>query len=163
FPNSSFLRRRLMHKAILAGLVAIVFGIVCVSIELRVTTTSESSMGSARLVSIEHLPDQGNMCASPEQVSAIAALSFDALKERSVYAAETVEVSRLPARMIRDTYPIYSSIAVDPVRDEVVMQDTNLFGIKVFNRLDNTPPNVDATKPKRVIEGPDTKNEYNNG
>src|SRR5262245_10831000 len=151
-----------MHKAILAGAVAIVFGIVCVSIELR-TTTSESSMGSARLVSIEHLPDQGDMCASPEQVSAIAALSFDALKGRSVYAAETVEVNRLPARMIRDTYPIYSSIAVDPVRDEVVMQDTNLFGIKVFNRLDNTPPNVDVTKPKRVIEGPDTKNEYNNG
>ena len=152
-----------MRKAILAGVVAIVFGIVCVSITLQLTTTSESSMGSARLVSIEHLPDQGDMCASPEQVSAIAALSFDALKGRSVYAAETVEVNRLPARMIRDTYPIYSSIAVDPVRDEVVMQDTNLFGIKVFNRLDNTPPNVDVTKPKRVIEGPDTKNEYNNG
>src|SRR3989442_9058724 len=65
--------------------------------------------------------------------------------------------------MIRDTYPIYSSIAVDPIRDEVVLQDTNQFGIKVFNRLDNTPPNADATKPKRVIEGPDTKNEYNNG
>jgi len=110
------------------------------------------------LVSVGRLTD-GDFCAPSEPVSAIATVSA----EFEVHAAETVEVNRPPARVIKDTYPIYSSIAVDPIREEVVMQDTNLFGIKVFNRLDNTPENVDATQPKRVIQGPDTKNEYNNG
>ena len=36
-------------------------------------------------------------------------------------------------------------------------------GSRYSTVLENTPPNVDASKPKRVIEGPDTKNEYNNG
>ena len=49
------------------------------------------------------------------------------------------------------------------MRDEVVLQDANQFGIKVFNRLDNTPPNVEATQPKRVIAGPKTTMEFNNG
>ncbi len=159
------------RRATLAGVVAIAIAIFSLSIVRLQWTPSEPLMGSARLVSLEHLPDDAEFCARPEPVSAIAALSaefeenslFDAFKEKSVYAADTVEVNRPPVRMIKDTYPIYSSIAVDPVRDEVVMQDTNLFGIKVFNRLDNTPPNVNAAKPKRVIEGPDTKNEYNNG
>src|SRR5207237_10051542 len=58
---------------------------------------------------------------------------------------------------------IYSSIAVDTVRDEVILQDTNLFAIRVFNRLDNTPSSAEFTAPKRVVQGNDTKNEYNNG
>ena len=45
----------------------------------------------------------------------------------------------------------------------MVLQDTNLFGIKVFNRLENTPPSAEAAIPKRVIQGPKTLNEYNNG
>jgi len=136
---------------------------------IALRTDWEPPMGSARLVSIEQMPDSVDMC-SIEAVSAIATLSkefeddnlFSAFGD-SVYAADTVEVTRPPVRTIRDTYPIYSSVAVDPIRNEVALQDTNLFGIKIFNRTDNTPANVEATKPKRVIEGPDTKNEYNNG
>src|SRR5438034_10795608 len=91
-----------------------------------------------------------------------------AFQERSAFAAsheggETGDVTRPPVRTIKDTYPIYSSIAVDPLRDEVVLQDTNLFSIKVFNRLDNTTPNAEPAQPKRVIQGPHTLNEYNNG
>lgn len=168
------------RRAILAGLMAIAIGIGIFS-SLRVQrpelgTASESGlripMGSARLVSIEPLPDYNEMCppweptaanALPEQISL-----FAALEETSVYAASqnggtTDEVTRPPVRTIKDTYPIYSSIAVDPMRDEVVLQDTNLFGIKIFNRLDNTPSSAEFTPPKRVIEGRDTKNEYNNG
>ncbi|HEY6343463.1 MAG TPA: hypothetical protein VIY49_18355 [Bryobacteraceae bacterium] len=66
-------------------------------------------------------------------------------------------------RTIKDSYPIYSSVAVDPVRDEVVLQDTNIFGIKIFNRTDNTPPNSESTTPKRVIQGDATRCEYNAG
>jgi hypothetical protein len=93
---------------------------------------------------------------------------FSAFQEKRVYASsqeggQAGDVTRLPVRTIRDTYPIYSSVAVDPLRDEVVLQDTNLFGIKVFNRLENTPADAEAAKPKRVIQGPKTLNEYNNG
>src|SRR5438093_12111019 len=138
-------------------------------------SSSGSSLGSPRLVSIEELTDYGEICA-PEppsrNASLIAALEdrnlFATFQDTSVHAAspetgDTAEVTRPPIRTIKDTYPIYSSVAVDPVRDEIVLQDTNLFGIKIFNRLDNTPPNVEATQPKRAIEGRDTKNEYNNG
>jgi hypothetical protein len=133
---------------------------------------SESSPRSApRLVSVEELPDLGDICmpASADQSpSMIAALQdndlFSAFKETSVHAeGDSADVTRPPVRTIKDTYPIYSSIAVDPLRDEVVLQDTNLFGIKIFNRLDNTPPDAESTKPRRVIQGPKTLNEYNNG
>src|SRR2546426_423821 len=134
--------------------------------------SSGSSLGSPRLVSIEELPDSGEICA-PEpprrNASMIAALEdknlFAAFQETSVFAAspetgDTAEVTRPPVRTIKDTYPIYSSIAVDPMRDEVVLQDTNLFSIKVFNRLDNTAAGLEASQPKRVIQGPHTLNEY---
>ena len=136
---------------------------------------SESALGSPRLVSIEELPDLGDICVSQPTTrssSMIAALQdnnlFSAFQEKRVYASsqeggQTGDVTRLPVRTIRDTYPIYSSVAVDPLRDEVVLQDTNLFGIKVFNRLENTPSDAEAAKPKRVIQGPKTLNEYNNG
>jgi DNA-binding beta-propeller fold protein YncE len=169
--------RNKSERAILAGIVVIVVGILCVSTVERpeLATTSESALGSPRLVSIEELPDYGDMCMvkpASHSPSTIAALEennlFAAFEEKSVYAAsqeggQTADVTRPPVRTIRDTYPIYSSIAVDPERDEVVLQDTNLFGIKVFNRLDNTPRDAESTKPKRVIQGPKTLNEYNNG
>jgi len=103
-----------------------------------------------------------------QRPSMIAALQeknlFAAFHETSVHAeGDTADITRPPVRTIKDTYPIYSSVAVDPLRDEVVLQDTNLFGIRIFNRLDNTPPDAESTKPKRVIQGPKTLNEYNNG
>jgi len=125
--------------------------------------TSGPPRGSARLISIEQLPDYGDACARPVSNQAREESLFGAFEETPVYAADTLDLTRPAARTIKDTYPIYSSIAVDPVRDEVVLQDTNLFGIKVFNRLDNTPPNVESTTPKRVIQGAHTHCEYNNG
>src|SRR5437867_3947627 len=137
--------------------------------------TSESALGSPRLVSIEELPDLGDICVSQPTTrssSMIAALQdnnlFSAFQEKRVYASsqeggQTGDVTRLPVRTIRDTYPIYSSVAVDTQHDEVVLQATNLFGIKIFNRLDNAPPGAESTAPKRVIKGPKTQNEYNNG
>src|SRR3989442_14248870 len=137
--------------------------------------SSRSSLGSPRLVSVQEVPDYGDIGAPDPRsrnASMIAALQeknlFASFQETAVHAAspetgDTAEVTRPPVRTIKDTYPIYSSIAVDPLRDEVVLQDTNLFSIKVFNRLDNTPPNAEPAQPKRVIQGPHTLNEYNNG
>src|SRR2546422_9144181 len=136
---------------------------------------SGSFLGSPRLVSIEEFPDSGEICA-PEppnrSASMIAALEdknlFAAFQETSVHAAspetgDTAEVTRPPIRTIKDTYPIDSSIAVDPMRDEGVLQGTNLFRIKVFNRLDNTAAGLEVSQPKSVIQGLHTRSECNNG
>src|SRR5437879_6015291 len=143
-------------RAILVGGVVIFLGIFSAAGWLKLTPAFEPATG-ARLVSLEQLPGDSEFCASGEATSAIATLTaefednilFSAFGGTPVHASDTVEVTRPPARMIRDTYPIYSSIAVDPVRDEVVLQDRNLFGIKIFNRLENTPANVEASKPRR--------------
>ena len=126
-------------------------------------TAPQPPRGSARLISVEQIPDIGEACYRPESGEAGDNSLFAAFQETPVYAAETLDLTRPPARTIKDSFPIYSSIAVDPVRDEVVLQDTNLFGIKIFNRLDNTAPNVESTTPKRVIQGSNTHCEYNNG
>jgi DNA-binding beta-propeller fold protein YncE len=65
--------------------------------------------------------------------------------------------------VIKDTYPTYSAIAMDQRTGEIMLQDENLFGIKVFNRTDNTPPTAAFTEPKRTLSGPDTKLEFNCG
>jgi 6-phosphogluconolactonase (cycloisomerase 2 family) len=75
--------------------------------------------------------------------------------------ANTTDADRNPIRVIRDNYPTYSAIAVDTNSNEVYLQDENLFGIKVFNRTDNTPPRAALTEPKRIIGGPLTKLEFN--
>src|SRR5205823_10195012 len=104
--------------------------------------------GSARLVSVQELPEIGDMCfpefssAANHVVGAVKDNLFDAFEETSAHAAaeesgDTTDVTRPPVRTIRDSYPIYSSIAVDTQFNEVALQDTNLFGIKIFNSLDN--------------------------
>lgn len=119
----------------------------------------EPSQGSARLLSVEEMNEACRMPAKapPEPVNLFAEF------ESTAYAADTLDLTRPPVRTIRDSYPIYSSVAVDPVRDEVVLQDTNIFGIKIFNRTDNTPPRSESTTPKRVIQGDATHCEYNAG
>jgi DNA-binding beta-propeller fold protein YncE len=74
-----------------------------------------------------------------------------------------VDADRAPVRAIKDSYPTYSAIAVDTNSNEVYLQDENLFGLKVFNRLDNTPPTAAFTEPKRQIGGINTKLEFNCG
>ena len=119
-------------------------------------------MGSARLVKMEALPDVVDACLRSDDAKDETSL-FAEFEPATVHADETVDVTRPPVRVIKDSFPIYSSVAVDTVRDEIILQDTNLFGLKVFNRTDNTPANSESTTPKRVIQGKDTHLEYNNG
>ena len=74
-----------------------------------------------------------------------------------------VEIARAPVRAIRDTYPQYTAIAVNLQTDEVVLQDINLWSNRIFNRLDDTPESAAFTEPKRIIQGPDTHIQFNNG
>ena len=116
--------------------------------------------GTFRRAGVKWIPASSNVSLASYQNEQLAAgVSALALDEK----ATSVDVDRAPVRIIRDTDPIYSSIAVDNHFDEVILQDANLFGIRVFNRLDNTPASAKFTEPKRVIEGDKTKLEFNCG
>src|SRR5437016_4234354 len=111
-------------------------------------TNLRQATGSPQLVSIRELPNMGEGCTwEPVGVSSTMMIPetrddyglFAGWRDRSAYAssfqdAQTSDVTRPPVRMIRDLDPIYSSVAVDPVRDEVILQDNNLWATRIFNR-----------------------------
>ncbi|HYR84925.1 MAG TPA: hypothetical protein VE422_12665 [Terriglobia bacterium] len=68
-------------------------------------------------------------------------------------------VDKKPSRYIKDPNPAWSSIAVNPENNMVVMTDENLFRIVEYSRLDNTPPSARLTEPKRIIGGDQTRTE----
>ena len=89
-----------------------------------------------------------------QEASAPRAADPDAARKASVAA-------RKPVRTIKDLYPQFSALAVDNVRNEVVLQDENLFQTMVFDRTTNTPRTAAASEPKRSIRGPATYLELN--
>jgi DNA-binding beta-propeller fold protein YncE len=135
---------------------------------------ARQATGYPQLISYGQLPDTGDICL-PESAPAYTEASagpddnlFSSFEATTAHASAqqagtTVDITRPPVRTVWDTDPIYSSIAVDAEHDEVVLVDTNTFAVKTFDRLENTPSNVRASVPKRVIEGPKTKLEFNNG
>jgi DNA-binding beta-propeller fold protein YncE len=76
-------------------------------------------------------------------------------------ARKAAVAARKPVRTIRDRYPQFSAVAVDSERNEVVLQDENLFQTMVFDRSTNTPPRAAMSEPKRSIRGPNTYLELN--
>src|SRR5438094_3696951 len=150
--------------------IGIVWGIVWLSFLPMVRDTTSSS---ARLVSIQELPELAEMCP-PELPGSISnhvadqqsGNLFSAFQEAPVLAAgqdagNTTELARSPVRSILDKDPIYSSVGVDMRFNEVFLQDSNTWSIRVFNRLDNTPAGAARTEPKRVIGGPKTDVQFN--
>ena len=126
--------------------------------------------GAARLISIEQVPDDPEACYRPSKEEEIQTAYksdgnlFSAFEEREVHAQDgggTVDVDRPPARILRDTAPIYSSVAVDEKRNEVFLQDNNLWSIRVFGRLDNAKPGAAPTEARRVIVGNNTEVQFN--
>jgi DNA-binding beta-propeller fold protein YncE len=122
--------------------------------------------GRARLISVEPLPDpafemDGVMC---EWVPASASGSlFASLQQATPDEREAEREAirqRKPLRIIKDRYASFSAVAVDPVRDEVVMADESLFQLLSYDRLTNTPPTASMSEPKRMIGGLDTKIDY---
>jgi DNA-binding beta-propeller fold protein YncE len=123
------------------------------------------------LVSIQRLPEiEGEIC---EWVPAGAEMSFtEMLQEQQAQAraqgnapkptpGEMAAVqNRKPVRTIRDSYPSYSSVAVDLKNNEVVMTDEATFSILAYGRLENTPPTAKMSEPKRMIGGLNTWVEF---
>ena len=150
-----------LRTAILAGAVVIVMGLFGVS---RI-----GAPGAARLLSIEELPETGDMCYRPVSADAKPAAlpeenlfaGFEATPVLAQDSGGTVEVSRPPVRDIRDTAPIYSSVGVDAQRNEVYLQDSNTWSIRVFSRMDNARRGAPPTEARRVISGSKTDVQFN--
>lgn len=127
--------------------------------------------GSPQLISVEPLPEaQGEMCEwmpASSQERLVAMLQQERLARASVPAADeetgrnAVTIERAPERVIKDPYPTYSAVALDPITREVILQDENLFQIMAYDHNANTPPTAAFTEPKRIIGGHNTKIEFN--
>jgi 6-phosphogluconolactonase (cycloisomerase 2 family) len=118
-----------------------------------------------RLVSSVPWPDLDLQCLMPE-TALYAASREEALMQRASHGPlneRTIDADRPPVRTIFDHRPTYSAVAVDPIRDEVVLQDENLFQILVYRRGTNTPAQASMAEPKRRIGGLNTKVEFNCG
>src|SRR5689334_22255826 len=68
-----------------------------------------------------------------------------------------IVIERAPQRMIKDPYPSFSAVAVNPEDNMLIVTDENLYRVLEYDRRDNTPPQARLTEPKRVISGPDTR------
>ena len=142
--------------------------------------------GANRVVSVVHLPDMGTACdavTGPNGLKAedawalqqleppsrlpkiqMAALASEPQQARPPAAPPaTTTKALMPERTIRDLDPTYSAVGLDLANDEVILQDNNLWSTRVFRRTDNTPPGVDLTEEKRVIQGDKTQIQFNNG
>lgn len=126
----------------------------------------EIRAGSPRLIAVQPLPEMTyQMCewAPASATLRLAAALPQDLPSSAAAGAEPDNAARLaasqrkPERVIRDSKMSFSSVAVDPVRNEVVMTDESLFNIVVYDRLSNTPPTATMTEPKRVIGGRNTR------
>src|ERR1700679_92282 len=95
--------------------------------------------GSPRLLSVQ---DVGESCYRPSRDEALRQPEeenlFASFHEPTVRAddADTLSLDRPPVRNIWDTDPVFSSVSVDTVRNEVYLQDSNRWSIRVFGRLD---------------------------
>ena len=154
-------KRRNQGKKLLAGV-----GILGLSV-LGSSSLQRAWPGSARLISIQETPEIGDSCERPVRTSPVAAPEhslFEDFGETPVHAQDsggTVDVTRPPVRDILDTAPIYSSVGVDLQRNEVFLQDSNTWSIRVFSRMDNAKPGEPPTEPRRVISGPKSDVQFN--
>ena len=127
--------------------------------------------GQSRLISSEPWPGMdGAMCewapplpggAGP--AAALAPQASGAQARTATDDARAAVAARRPLRTIKDRYALFSAVAVDAARDEVVIMDENLFRVLVYDRTANTPSSAALTEPKRIIGGPSTHLELNCG
>jgi len=169
-PSSS-LRGRISVIAVLAAIAVLLPGLLLLNHGRDLGNPRSTSVdGRERLISIRPLPEMdAPMCewmpASTSRSLAAALWQQQVATARAETAADEAKrkevADRKPLRVIRDPYALFSAVAVDPVRNEVVVQDENLFRTLVYDRTANTPPTAMRSEPKRVIGGDKTHLEFN--
>lgn len=112
---------------------------------------------------VSEVPADLGWCVLPE-ATLYAASREELLRQRAGAPPHAkIDADRAPIRTIADHRATYSAVAVDPTRNEVVLQDENLFQILVYGLASNTPPSASMTEPRRRIGGLKTKVEFNCG
>lgn len=112
-----------------------------------------------RLVSIDPLPSMdGAACPWPAGGGFLETTAY----AQGAHATGT-STDPVPVRVIQDDVATFSAVAVDPIRNEIVLQDENLFQIHVYDRASATPSGAGITRPKRILDGPNTEIEFNCG
>jgi len=146
-------RRKVAVAAAFAGLC--LFGFAAIR-KWFVTTDS------ARLVSVQEVQTVDG-CSLPNSYGSSPANLLAALEPPTVYAQDTAtqELNRAALRELMDTAPSFNSVFVDTARNEVYIQDANLWDIRVYNRLSNSKPGDPPTEPRRTISGGNTAIQFN--
>jgi 6-phosphogluconolactonase (cycloisomerase 2 family) len=120
------------------------------------------SAGGSRLLAIDPLPEySGEMCSWMPVSSTGQEAQFAGLHQAVGSDDVRITLERPPLRVIKDPHPTFSAAAVDPINNEIVLQDENLFQIMTYDRMTNTPPSASMSEPKRVIGGHLTHMEFN--
>lgn len=125
-----------------------------------------SQFAHGRLVRVDPIPAMnGEVCLIPAAVQRAERAAATAQRPRPglPLGAETRIFAGNPGRKIQDKYPAFAAIGVDPERNEVIVTDENLFQVLVYDRLENTRANAEASKPKRVLSGDNTLIEFQSG
>jgi DNA-binding beta-propeller fold protein YncE len=131
--------------------------------------SARTPTGEAQLVSFEPFAEQSDICLFPGPLdlarggAALAAFASAQGTAGSPQENRPMYLDRPATRVIKDPWAGWSAIAVNPENNMVVVTDENLHRIVEFNRLDQTPPNVEASMPRRVIEGVNTETEMLTG
>ena len=132
------------RTALVVGLMLVVLGI------------GDSRSSGYRLVSIQEVREAGEICF-PNVMALLRATSAYAAQE----SGQTIDITRQPVRRLWDTDPSYGSIAFDNRTGKVFLQDLNLWAIRIFDRMTNTPANAPRSEPERVIQGKETELQFN--
>ena len=151
--KSPFHLRPVLSWMTVLAVIAIVGGLA------PATATNETNLaGVSRVISVERMPEvDAQMCELPAPMSRAAYAAAQQI------APGATTGGRAPLRAISDPYGTFSAIAVDPVNNEVVIQDENHYRVLIYDRTANTPPGATMTEPKRMIAGDQTGMLLNSG
>jgi DNA-binding beta-propeller fold protein YncE len=140
-----------------------------------VSAKTTRTIGSDRIVSMTSLPEaeSADSCEAPASASLELPAAFTQSAGSGTGApsqagtlpsgaARAAVAERRPLRVITDPDFSFAGVAVDPIRNEVILADENVSALVVYDRLTNTPPSAARSAPKRVIEGDQTFLEYAN-
>ncbi len=160
-----------------AVFLAVCVGVVCFSGHQE--TAAAKTIGHDRIVAWEALPEvTGDSCefpvsatppgraavpqAVPQQGGGTGAATDDTQGAASQGWLHRTDVAaeRPPLRVVADPYLSFTGIAVDPLRNEVVVGDQKMSKIHIYDRLTSTPPTAAMSAPKRVIGGEQSFLEY---
>src|SRR5438128_4334284 len=65
-----------------------------------------------------------------------------------------------PLRTVKDPYPVFTDVAVDPEANIAVMSDENLFSLRTYDRNNPDAPLNAVSDPRTVITGPKSEVDF---